>query len=111
MKASIPADAVQRFHWVPGQNFSARVILLKSDNALTIPNIALDSQGDTATVNVRSGGGTEKRTVRIGVRGPSRAQVLDGLKGGEEIVISNDAAKTGSVATAGAAPAAAKAPP
>jgi hypothetical protein len=87
MKAPVPADAVNRYHWAPGQRFAARIILLQSEQTLTVPNIAIDSSGDTASVTVRNGGHDEKRSVHLGVRGPSRSQVLDGLKPGEEIVL------------------------
>jgi hypothetical protein len=92
MKASVPADAVTRYRWVPGQRFRAAIVLLESDNALTVPNIALATTGDTSSVTVRDGNRDEARTVRLGVHGPSRSQVLEGLKSGETIVLSNAAA-------------------
>jgi hypothetical protein len=98
MKAPVPAEAIEKYYWVPGQNFSARIILFKSDRALTIPNIAIISSGDTATVSVRDHGGIAKRSVKIGARGPSRTQVLEGLQEGDEIVV--DASNTKSPATA-----------
>jgi len=97
MKAAVPAEAMTRYHWVPGQGFRATIFLLQADKALTVPNIALTNSGDSASVVVRDGARSELRTVRLGVRGPSRTQVLSGLKPGEAIVI-------------GAAPAASPAP-
>jgi len=109
MKATVPADAMVRYHWVPGQSFRATIFLLQADKALTVPNIALTNSGDSASVTVRDGGRSELRTVRLGVRGPSRTQVLDGLKPGETIVIG--AAPAASVTSSPAAAAAAtKAP-
>jgi len=87
MKAAVPADAVARYRWTPGQRFRVRVILLQGDQLLTVPNIALQTNGDAATVEVRNGRGDERRVVHLGVRGPSRSQVLDGLKPGEQIVL------------------------
>lgn len=101
MKAPVPLEAIEKYHWVPGQNFSARIILFKSDRALTVPNIALISSGDTATVSVRDAGRVEKRSVKIGVRGPSRTQVLEGLRAGEEIVVDASNAKTSPSAAGG----------
>ena len=63
------------------------MILLQGDQLLTVPNIALQTGGDATTVDVRAGTGSAHRSVRLGVRGPSRSQVLDGLKAGEEIVL------------------------
>jgi hypothetical protein len=87
MKALVPAAAVQRYAWVPGQHFAARVILFESAHALSVPNLAIDSSGDSATVTVREGNATRKRTIRLGVRGATRSQVLDGVKAGDEVVL------------------------
>jgi len=88
MKAAVPADAVAHYRWVPGERFRATIILLRAEKALTVPNIALISSGDTASVTVRSADKSESRKVRLGVRGPSRTQIIDGLKPGETIVLS-----------------------
>ena len=101
MKAPVPVEAIEKYHWVPGQNFSARIVLFKSDRALTIPNIALVSSGDTATVSVRDHDGIEKRSVKIGVRGPSRTQILEGLQAGDEIVVDASNAKASASAADG----------
>ncbi|MDE2257322.1 MAG: HlyD family efflux transporter periplasmic adaptor subunit [Xanthomonadaceae bacterium] len=86
-KATVPADAVTRFHWAPGQIFDARVILLHADNAITVPNIAVRSQGGSAQVSVMTGGHLSDRKVQLGVRGPSRSQVLSGLAPGDRLVV------------------------
>ena len=88
MKASVPADAMDRYHWIPGQRFRATIILLQADRTLTVPNIALTDSGDSTCVTVRDGDRSVSRAVRLGVRGPSRSQILDGLKPGETIVLS-----------------------
>ncbi len=93
MKATVPIDAINKYHWVPGQDFFARIVLLKSDHALTVPNIALTSSGDTATVAVSEHGQLSRRDVKIGVRGPSRTQIVDGLQAGDEIVVESPADK------------------
>ena len=106
LKASVPADAVERYRWTPGQRFVATIVLLRSAQALTVPNIAIDSSGKAASVSVRVAGHDEKRRVTLGVRGPSRSQVLDGLHAGDEVVIAA-AAKPGtpkSSSTRSAAP-------
>lgn len=88
MKALVPAAAVQRYGWVPGQRFVGRVILLNAKAALSVPNLAIDSHGDGATVDVREGGKAVPRGVTLGVRGADRSQVLKGLKPGDEVVLS-----------------------
>lgn len=87
MKAQVPADAVQRYHWTPGQRFVAHIVLLKAASAVTIPNIAITSSDATASVKVRVGGHDDTRTLQLGVRGPARSQVLEGLHPGDTIVI------------------------
>jgi HlyD family secretion protein len=87
MKAPVPADATEKYHWAPGQRFRARIVLLDTKEALTVANVALKNDGDAATLIVRTSGHEEIRKVQLGVRGPSRTQVLDGLKPGEEIVL------------------------
>jgi len=99
LKASVPADAVARYRWTPGLRFRAHMILLRGDHVLTVPNIALQTNGETTTVSVRGARPGERRVVHLGVRGPSRSQVLDGLVAGDEIVL-NARAPAGAAAAA-----------
>jgi hypothetical protein len=87
MKAAVPAEAVERFAWVPGQRFVANVILLQSQQALSVPNLAIDSHGDSTTVTLHEHGGDVKRAVKLGARGATRSQVLDGLRAGDDVVL------------------------
>jgi hypothetical protein len=92
MKAQVPADAVARWHWAPGQRFRASIILLHAERALTVPNVALlNSDDKSASVSVRTGEHTGTRHVVLGVRGPSRSQILSGLDAGDTIVIGDAA--------------------
>lgn len=86
-KAPIPVDAVARYRWAPGQQFEARVVLLHADKAITVPNFAVLSQGGASSVAVVAGGERSDRSVELGVRGPSRSQVVSGLRPGERIVL------------------------
>jgi hypothetical protein len=54
---------------------------------------------------VRDGKHLEKRTLRLGVHGPSRTQVLDGIKPGETIVIDGAGAPPDKTAEPKSAPA------
>lgn len=86
-KAKVDAAAVAKYAWTPGQRFRADIVLLDVNDAITVPNIAVRASGETSEVSVRTGGGTTTRAVKLGVRGPARSQVLDGLSGGDEIVL------------------------
>ncbi len=91
MKAPVAADAAEKYRWAPGQRFRARIVLLDAKEALTVANIALKNDGDATMLTVRTQGHDEVRQVQLGVHGPSRTQVLDGLKPGEEIVLNANA--------------------
>lgn len=86
-KAPVPADALTRYHWAPGQRFRAHVILLRADDAITVPNIAVRNQAGEAKLSVMAGSRAVERSVQLGVRGPSRSQILSGLKSGERVVV------------------------
>lgn len=87
MKAPIPAGDVRRFGWVPGQVLAARIVLLASDAALTVPNVAVRAEAGKHFVRVRDGSGFERREVELGVRGGARSQVLAGLAEGDEVLL------------------------
>lgn len=110
MKATVPEATAQKYGWTPGQSFVGTIILLKLDQGLSVPNVAINSQGDAATVEVFSDGAVHARAVTLGVRGATRVQVLSGLTDGEQVVLADAAApaKAGSAppATPPAAPAA-----
>lgn len=102
MKASVPADVAHRFGWKPGQRFEGRIILLHLDHGLSVPNVALGGDGDDATVQVLQDGRPQPRRLTLGVRGPTRTQVLAGLGAGDRILL--DAAAAGGSSKAGVAP-------
>jgi len=79
--------------WVLRIGMSAQVSIVQGvvKNALAIPSGALREQGPDGRFLVRvvgaKGKEPEERRVRIGVNNRSFAQVLDGLKEGEEVVL------------------------
>lgn len=87
MKAPVPADAAQRHAWVPGQAFTARIFVRRVAEGLSVPNVALVSDAGRTFVDVRKGGGIERREVTLGARGPARSEVLEGLVVGDEVVL------------------------
>lgn len=87
MKAPIPAEAIARYRLVPGQQFEAKVVLLDAPRALSVANVAVDSEEGRDFVSVREGGGFVRREIKLGVRGPARSQVLSGLRAGEQVLL------------------------
>lgn len=87
MKAPVPADAVARLGLVPGQRLSARVVLLRAADVISVPNIAIDSEDGKSFVQVREGSGFARRGVTLGVRGPARSQVVAGLRAGDQVLL------------------------
>lgn len=72
---------------VPGMTGSARIVTHQSENALTVPSSAVFEDSDNETFYVyRAGDKPEKQTVKTGVIGDSKTEILDGLKEGDEIL-------------------------
>lgn len=87
MKTGVPAEVARRYGWTPGQRFVGTVVLLHADRGLSVPNVALASDGDASTVQVLAGGKVERRTLQLGVRGATRSQVLSGLHEGDDVLL------------------------
>ena len=86
MKARVPADAAHRYAWTPGQRFIGNILLLKAGHGMSVPNLALGGD-DGAAVRVLNGGNEVVRKLKLGVRGATRTQVLDGLHEGDRILL------------------------
>lgn len=87
MKARVPAEAVRRYGWTPGQRFVGNIELLKLAHGMSVPNLALGGDGDMATVRVLDDGAEVVRKLKLGTRGTTRTQVLDGLHEGDRILL------------------------
>jgi len=85
MKATIPADAIREFALVPGQGMQATIILLRARDALSVSNVAIESDDGRSYVQVREGSDFKRREVTLGIRGTARSQVLKGLRAGEQV--------------------------
>ena len=70
-----------------GFRVEARIVLWESDDVLRVPLTALFREGQDWAVFVDSGGRAEKRQVRIGQRNGLEAEILEGLAGGEQVVL------------------------
>lgn len=86
VKASVPVAVAHRYGWVPGQRFDASIVLLQA-NGFSVPNLALDQDGDAASVQVLADGRRLTRKLTLGVRGASRTQVLAGLQAGDQVLL------------------------
>lgn len=89
-KVSVPAEVGAARGWVPGQMFQARVLLKTADEALSVPNLAVQNENGQALVRVWENGEAQRRPVVLGVRGPARSEVLEGLTAGEAVVLAFD---------------------
>jgi hypothetical protein len=87
MKAEVPAEAAAKYGWVPGQKLQARVILIDTEQAMSVANVAVRSEAGKHYVQVRRGKRFEQREVELGVRGAARSQVLAGLEPGDEVLL------------------------
>jgi cobalt-zinc-cadmium efflux system membrane fusion protein len=73
--------------WRPGTAVRARVTVSERQAALVVPTTALQSMENTTVVFVRSADTYSARRVRIGERDVDNAEVLEGLKAGEDVVV------------------------
>ena len=72
----------------PGMTVQMRVPLANAEGVLAIPVTAVfKGEGNSRIVYVRDGERTEKRPVKIGVMNTEHAQVLQGLKAGEQVLL------------------------
>jgi len=73
--------------WRPGSAVRARVTVAERQAALVVPTRALQTMEKQTVVFVRSGDTYTARPVRLGERDVENAEVIEGLKAGEEIVV------------------------
>lgn len=74
-------------HWRPGAAVRARVTVRQREAALVVPVLALQTFEGETVVFIREGNSYTPRTVKLGERDALNAEVLEGLKEGEEIVV------------------------
>ena len=70
-----------------GYQVDVDIVLWSADDVLKAPVTALFRQGDAWALFVREGGVAVARTVEVGHRTPSEAEILAGVVAGEEIVV------------------------
>lgn len=82
VKAKITGDNSD-YHLRIGMNGNAEIITKKKNNVLVIP---LSSIVDNDKVVVKTQKGYVKKTIKIGLQNDTSAEILSGLRAGEEIV-------------------------
>lgn len=73
--------------WRPGSAVKARVTVDRTPAKLVVPVTALQTAEDQDVVYVQQGDTYHTRAVKLGRRDAERAEVLDGLKAGERVVV------------------------
>ncbi|GGA29669.1 efflux RND transporter periplasmic adaptor subunit [Dyella nitratireducens] len=90
LKVDVPANVARRYDWIPGQRFVGKIILLQVSQGYSVPNLALGGGADGAsTVQVLVNDKIQTRILKLGVRGATRTQVLDGLRDGDDVLLAN----------------------
>ena len=70
-----------------GYQVEVRIVLWEGDDLLTVPLTALFREGDAWAVFVSEHGRAQLRVVTVGHRNGLEAEIVDGLKVGDEVVI------------------------
>ncbi len=74
--------------WItPGSIVTATIHISRVEQAIAVPNQALFREDERDWVLVRDGGRLARRDVTLGLRGPNRSQVVDGLDPGDEVAL------------------------
>lgn len=72
----------------PGMTVTLNVPIARADDAISVPVTAVfKSDGNKKVVYVKTGDSTEKREVKVGVTNIDHAQILNGVKEGEQILL------------------------
>lgn len=85
VQADLPANLAQTYRI--GMNGDASIIVASRKNTLIIP---LSSLIDETHVFVKTGKTFEKRAIKLGIQSDTEAQVLSGLKEGEQVALQPD---------------------
>jgi multidrug efflux pump subunit AcrA (membrane-fusion protein) len=63
--------------------------LKRTPNAVTVPVAAIRVQGEERSVFFVQGGKAKQAKVKTGMESPEWIQVVDGLRGGEEVIVAS----------------------
>ncbi|MFB3829853.1 MAG: efflux RND transporter periplasmic adaptor subunit [Bryobacteraceae bacterium] len=76
---------------IPDLSAGADVVVAQKDNAVLMPLAALQTDAGKTVVFVKAGEGWVEREVKLGIRSNTDAEVLEGLKPGEEVALQRPA--------------------
>ncbi len=77
----------------PGMSAEAEITVERVDNAIIVPISALEGRMGRYAVQVRDAdGGIEPRSVEVGMRTTTAAEIVSGLSAGEVVVVTDDRA-------------------
>jgi macrolide-specific efflux system membrane fusion protein len=79
------------------------IVLAQAKNVLLIPAAAIGNASEGAAIKVRvlqADGSIERRAIKIGIKSEISAQVTEGLKENEQVIIGEIAPKSGNTASA-----------
>ncbi len=81
--------------WIkPGAIVRAEIFVNRLADTIAVPNQAVFQRNAESWVLLQQGGELVERSVRLGLRGANRSQVLDGLEEGDEIALFPPRAKS-----------------
>jgi membrane fusion protein (multidrug efflux system) len=71
----------------PGMFSRVGIVFERREDALTIPRIALVDSDGSSNVFVVTAGNAEQRPIKTGLSNAGKVEVIEGLKGGEQVVV------------------------
>ncbi len=76
-------------HLRPGESMRVAIVAETIENAVVVPSAAIvpSQDGSTSVMVVGSDSAAHEKKIRIGVREPDRAQILEGVNPGEKVII------------------------
>lgn len=83
--AAFSAEHIQQMQLTPGQSLSGNLIFANKEKILTVPNIALKEENGQFFVFRIEQGKPVKTAVKLGLRGPTRSEITEGLRAGMQI--------------------------
>lgn len=89
--------------WRPGAAVKARIVVATTDAAQVVPLSAVQTLDGKEVVFVRAGDTYTARPVTLGARDAQKAEVLEGLRVGEEVVVEQSYVVKADIGKAGAA--------
>jgi hypothetical protein len=70
---------------IPDLSASADVLLARADNVIVAPAAALRQENGKNVVYVKAASGFERREVKVGLHNGTQAEIVEGLKEGDEV--------------------------